>query len=66
MLKSFLDKRKNLFTIIAYQLQKYSVYYSYGKLCIRKDKLHFRECGLGSIEITHNKGDTYFNSFPAE
>ncbi len=63
MLKSFSDKRKNLFTIIAYQLQSYSVYYNWDKLCIRKDDLHFKECDLGSIKIVHNKGVTCFNSF---
>lgn len=66
MLKSFSDKRKNLFTIIADQLKAYSVYYDYGKLCIRKDNLHFKESDESDIEIVHNKGITYFKSLSAE
>lgn len=66
MLKSFSDKRKNLFTIIAEQLQYYSVYYDWGKLCIRKDNLHFKESDKGNIKIFHNKGITYFSFFSAD
>lgn len=63
MLKSFSDKRKNLFTIIAEQLKSYAIYYEWDNICIRKDSQHFKEVEKSSIKIVHNKGITYFNPF---
>jgi hypothetical protein len=64
MLKSFSDKRKGLFTIVASQLSNYAVSYYLGSLKIRDEKTNivYLEVEKGNIKIVHNKGVTYLKS----